>query len=575
MKPSLPQNDSLKIVRDKQLERAKTQYEFDYSYEDLANAKEVPFKDKSDPRYWAGIGGHSLAVSANKALWKKDDKIGELTARFKGLFEDATPEEFGGLQSELTKETVKDIDTTRPEDPQAYEEMFVKLRKPPVAEHWKRDDIFAWQAIAGYNPTMLTRLTAPWDHFRVTESHYAKAIGSHDSLEKAMAEGRLYTTDYKLFDGIPGGAVDGHQKYLTAPIALFSWQPARDGVKAMLQPVAIQCGQTPDIPIFTPADGISWRMARTAVQVAESQQGGLIVHFGLCHLVMESVTLSARRMLAKNHPLALLMEPHFEHTLIANEITKSSLVNPGGIIDRLQAPSLSDSLAVCRKGLSQFKLTESAPPKDFASRGVDSVDMLPEYPFRDDSLLVWEAMHAWVDGYVRLYYRSNEDIALDTELAAFVRELGSPDGGRLSEISAVETVDEVVDLIAQIIFRASAYHASINYPLYDFCFAPSGPTAGYGPGPTGTEADTEEALRHMLPPEDIAYESVAIYYPLQLKLNELGQYDKFADERVAPLLKTLQAQLHLADNEIRRRNETRPLPYLYYAPTEATQSIHV
>ncbi|MEZ4233602.1 MAG: lipoxygenase family protein [Polyangiaceae bacterium] len=575
MLPSLPQDDPKQSQRQKELERARDKYQFDYSYKNLANAKEVPLVDKADPRYWAGVGEKTLEVTANKALWKGEEKAQEITERFKRLFDGSDPDKFGKLRSELERATVGDIDGGRPEDPQDYEKMFVRLRTPPIAHAWRSDEMFAWQAVAGYNATMLTRLTERWSQLPVSDEQYSRATGGADSFDKALAEGRCYVSDYRLFDGVPGGVVDGLQKYLDAPIALYAWQPGVGGGRGKLMPIAIQLGQTPGSPIFTPTDGISWRMARTALMGAESNQGGLVVHFGLCHLALESVVLSARRQLAERHPVRQLLEPHFQYTLIANEITKTTLVNPGGIIDRLQSPPLDVSLEVCLKGLSEFRLSESAPPKDFRRRGVDDLEGLPEYPFRDDSMLVWPVMRDWVESYLRLYYRQDQDVSRDTEFAAFVREMGARDGGRLQGLSAVTSVAELVDLVAQIIFRASSYHASINYPLYDFCFAPSGPTSVYGPGPFGGEADTEAALREMYPPEDLAYESVAIYWPLTAKLNRLGEYPAFADPAVAPLLQTLQTRLADVDRRIRQADASRPLSYLYYAPSEATQSIHV
>ncbi|MGE3671810.1 MAG: lipoxygenase family protein [Polyangiaceae bacterium] len=575
MLPSLPQDDPHPAKRTKELEHARDKYQFDYSYKNLANAKEVPLVDKSDPRYWAGVGEKTLQVKANKALWKGEEKAQEIAERFKKLFDGSEPDNFGKLRSQLEREVVGDIDGGRPEDPQDYEKMFVKLRTPPIAHNWRSDEMFAWQAIAGYNPTMLTRVNERPAQLGVTDELYSRATNGADSYEKAIAEGRCFTTDYRLFAGVPGGVVDGLQKYLVAPIALYAWQRAAGSGRGKLMPIAIQCGQTPDSPIFTPRDGISWQMARTALMGAESNQGGLIVHFGLCHLALESVVLSARRQLAEQHPVRVLLEPHFQYTLISNEITKTTLVNPGGIIDRLQSPPLDDSLEVCLKGLSEFRLSESAPPKDFARRGVDDLQGLPEYPFRDDSLQVWPVMRDWVDSYLRLYYKQDTDVLGDAEMAGFVREMGAQDGGRLQGLKALTGVDDLVDLVAQIIFRASSYHASINYPLYDFCFAASGPTSVYGPGPYGNDSDTQDALRQMLPPEDLAYESVAIYWPLTAKLNRLGQYAPFADPAVAPLLQTLQSRLNDVDAHIRQADASRPLSYLYYAPSEATQSIHV
>ena len=316
-------------------------------------------------------------------------------------------------------------------------------------------------------------------------------------------------------------------------------------------------------------------MARVAVRVADSQVQGLIQHFGLCHLVMEAVTLSMKRRLAPQHPLRVLLVPHVENTLIANEICRVSLTNPGGIVDRLQAPTLPESMKLCTDAVRGFNLMTSAPREDHAARGVDDREALPVYPHRDDQERVWDALAPFIDAYVRLYYRSAADVTDDEELQAFVAELTAEEGGRLADFGAIDTVDRLVALFTRIVFRASAFHATINYSLYDFTYAPNGPTSAFGPGPVGV-GDSELGLRQMLPPWNIAYEVIDIYWPLQLRLNQLGVYDgAFSDDRVAPLVSALQTRLSKVDEVISECNTHRLMPYVFSQPHLITASIHV
>jgi len=66
-------------------------------------------------------------------------------------------------------------------------------------------------------------------------------------------------------------------------------------------------------------------------------------------------------------------------------------------------------------------------PKTFALRGVDNVDQLPDYPYRDDALLIWEAIHQWVADYLALYYdggnAGDNAVLRDGELQSWLADL--------------------------------------------------------------------------------------------------------------------------------------------------------
>lgn len=577
--PTLPQHDKLARKRAHELEQAREEYVYDRSYEDILYCKEVPTRDKSDLKYWVGLGKMILQVKLNETLTDTGKmRAEELHTELESKLTKHAGAGWHRLHAVLDELVPAADDAFEVSSFADYDRAYRTLREPLAKGRWEADDFFAWQAIAGCNPTVIERMRAVPDKFPITNAHFQAALGDHDTLDAAIAEGRIYIADYWCLDGLTGGMTDDHQKYVWAPIAAYCWQPARGERPSRFAAVAIQCGQRPgpDTPILTPADGTAWLMARTTVAVADSQDQGLGRHFGCCHLVMQAVAMASKRQLAARHPLRVLLDPHVENTLIANDICRTSLTNPNGIVDRLQAMELPVSLRFCNDAIARFRLLESDPVRDCAARGVDDVEALPVYPHRDDQLLVWEAVFAWVDAYVRAYYGADQDVLDDHELEAFVGELMADGKGRLRGLIVPKSVRELVDLIARVVFRGSAYHASINYSLYDYTYAPNGPTSGFGPGPTGTPADTASARLAMHPPYDIANEVISIYYNLQLRLNELGKYGaSLEDPRVRQPLDTFNRTLAQIEDIIRQRNEQRLVPYVFSMPSNITASIHV
>ena len=441
-------------------------------------------------------------------------------------------------------------------------------------EKWEDDQFFAWIALGGSNPNLIERLHATGlKKLDVDDAAYQKVVGGNDTIKKALTQGRLFVADYGILAGRSAGEVDGYSKVVAAPTALY----AAVGEQWFI--VGIQTGQDPKTSRFVqPGDGVSWKMAKVALLAADSQLTGLVAHFGLCHCVMEAVVLSTRRNLAEAHPLYLLLDAHTENTLIVNEITRSSLTPPDGSIDRMMAQELQGSLDMTAQAVRDFRIMDSAPPQDFERRGVDDLQALPSYPYRDDQLLLWDAIESWVNDYIGIYYENDTDVVLDEELQAFVVELGHENLGGLAGIGKVETVERLSALISRIVYRGTAFHAAINYALYDFGFAPLQPQAHFHEGPSEDGSrDTELEFRKMLPPLDIAYEVVEAFYPLSVRINTLGDYGRwyFKDDRVDAPLDAFQACLKEIETEIQQRNQDRVFEYPYGLPSQVSNSIHV
>lgn len=258
-----------------------------------------------------------------------------------------------------------------------YNGLFHVIGLPPISKDFHLDSTFAELRLAGPNPVLIHRIAQPDDRFPVTDAHFKVALPD-DTLAAAGAEGRLFLVDYDVLDGIENGVTPGGmQKYLYAPLALF----AVSKTTKALTPVAIQCRQKPaaDNPIFTPDDGYNWRIAKTIVEIADGNYHEAITHLGRTHLTVEPFVVAAHRQLARNHPLSVLLQPHFDGTLAINHLARLKLISPDGVVDRLLGGKISATLGLTAWAVQNHPFRELMPPDTFRRRGVDDTGVLPSY----------------------------------------------------------------------------------------------------------------------------------------------------------------------------------------------------
>jgi arachidonate 15-lipoxygenase len=459
-----------------------------------------------------------------------------------------------------------------------YAELFRAIGLPPIARDFQDDYAFADMRVAGPNPVMLERLTAPDDRFPITDALFQIAAPG-DSLAAARAEARLYMADYAMLDGAEVGAFPNGQKYMAAPIALF----VVDKKTRLLKPVAIQCQQKPGPgnPIFTPNDGWNWLIAKTFVEIADGNVHEALTHLGRTHLTMDPFVVASFRQLAPSHPLSHLLQPHFEGTLSINKAAWGHLIADKGAVEKLFSASIASARGLAVKGVQTLEVMNALLPRTFKARGVDDADALPNYPYRDDALLYWNAIKDWVKAYVDLYYTSAADVQQDTELQAWAREIASHEGGRVAGLpndGSIQNVQELTDVLTFVIYTCSVQHAAVNFPQYDIMsYAPKMPLASYRPAPCSKDPATEADFLAMLPPLDMAELQLELGYMLgSIYYTELGKYDdsRFG-KRVAPALQKFRQAVASAGTTIIKRNQQRPRPYTTLRPEGIPQSINI
>lgn len=494
------------------------------------------------------------------------------------------------LKSHLSNECVCD----RPTSIEDFNQQFTKIPLPECAQYFQEDEFFAYLRVAGPNPVMLQQVRhlsgdVIRPNFPVTNKHYQAVMGESDSLETAAAEGRVYIADYAILAGAINGTCPDEQKYISAPIALFA-VPAADAPSRNLQPIAIQCSQSPgpESPMLTPPttqeeteQQHAWNMAKTCVQVADSNYHEAVTHLARTHLFISPFVMATHRQLLPSHPVSILLRPHFEGTLSINNGAQSMLMAPEGGVDTVLAATIDCARVLSVTGLQSYSFNQAMLPIQLQQHGLDNPDTLPINPYRDDALLVWQAIETWVTDYLSLYYPTDASVQNDAALQAWAQELQAVDGGRVrdfGEDGQLRTQAYLMQAITLIIFTASAQHAAVNFPQGDIMvYTPGMPLAGYQPAPKSTAMSHTDYLAQ-LPPLHQALGQLELTYLLgQIYHTQLGQYDQawFTDERVQAPLHRFQARLLDIEATIEERNQHRPYPYRYLQPSKIPQSINI
>lgn len=641
--PSLPQNDTpaQKIARAAQLAASRLTYVWDDAVQTLPGvplAKSVPLDNLPTLQWWGLLIGISLKIVRNalevklggvdrgeldsprakyEALQAECDAIEVSTAALVAPAAAPVPqhESFLGhlvhdleavvaraeydariaalkahkarLEELMKVDDAQGLGSNLPASLDAYRALFDTLPLPGIAWNFEDDGEFAALRVQGPNAMLIAAVGESLPaNFPLTDAQYA-AVVNGDTLPAALAEGRLFMLDYAVLGALEAGSWGGLAKYAFQPLALFAVPPGG----SCLVPVAIQCGQHPEEwPIFTPSPAAGalwgWEMAKLVVQIADGNYHELVAHLARTHLVIEGVAMATHRHLANVHPIWALLVPHFEGTLFINEAAATSLIASNGPIDHIFAGTIQSTQELAVAARLDFDFTAKMLPHDLAARGVGPGSALTDFPYRDDGLLVWEAIHDWVKGYVGLYYASDADVTGDTELAAWAACVSQE--AKIKGFGPINSVKALVDACTMIIFTASAQHAAVNFPQKDImAFAPAVTGAGWQSAPPAQGGQDKAAWLAMMPPMALALEQLNVLELLgSLHYRPLGDYRStnepyapwFADPAVTgpegPLAQ-FQARLASIDTQIAARNANRLRPYPYLQPSLIPTSINI
>lgn len=392
------------------------------------------------------------------------------------------------------------------------------------------------------------------------------------TLEAVIETKKLYIVDLTYLKNIE---CTGGRK-LPGPLALFYSNNA-----GYLVPIAIQLMPEPsdDNPVFLPSDPqYTWLAAKMWFNLADCSHHQSTTHLGHTHLLLESVAVCTHRNLSPSHPLFKTLAPHFLYLLAINTLAVKKLVSPDGWVDETMHIGRLGMFGVVKKNWADWDLkTHGNLLQDLKRRGVDDETALPNYHYRDDAKLLWNAIHKYSTSIVNSFYDSPEKVMGDTEVQAWAKELA--DAGISGVASPVNTREDLAEMLAVFIFIGSAQHAAANFGQYDeYAFPPNYPAMLTGERPTTKEPLTEGYVVESLPTKQTTLSIMVVTKLLSERgTNALTDFEvQYAyDPHTLKALDQFKADLKEISAEIEARNARRVRKYTYLHPAEVPNAISI
>ncbi|XP_071833002.1 polyunsaturated fatty acid 5-lipoxygenase-like [Apostichopus japonicus] len=476
--------------------------------------------------------------------------------------------------------TVKNVTTGRWKQPEDILPVYNDVLTKPIGfSHWRNDFAFGRQRLVHCNPIWIRRCDEIPEKLAVTDE-MIKPFMEGLSISEAIGSKRLFIIDYSFLKDLEctGGRI------IPSPIALFFVTSS----KALL-PIAIQLFAEPSEtnPVFLPNDHhVTWQLVKMWFNNADASVHQACTHLGFTHLVMEAIGVITHRSLSPSHPIFRLLAPHFLYLMAINSRALEVLVSEGGWVDTCMSIGRTGMFNILKRVLPNWRLdVQGTLPNDLKNRGVEDPEVLPNYHYRDDALLLYDVICKYATTVVKGTYDTPEKLANDYELQEWARCLSdSPekDGAGLNGVPGngkFSTVDELIGTVTPIIFLGSVGHAAANFSQYDdYGFPGNYPAIMFGDPPTDKSPRTEKDIIDTLATKKMSLDTLLITRLLSEKAtNPLGdfevqyQYDRVGTKAISELIKDLEKVGEIID----KRNEKRAYPYAYLHPNAIPNAISI
>ncbi|XP_028399186.1 arachidonate 5-lipoxygenase-like isoform X2 [Dendronephthya gigantea] len=470
-----------------------------------------------------------------------------------------------------------------------------------------------WKGVGLSLSELKERLTPKFDWDYAVSS----VVRRKTTLDEMVKQNVVYAVHFPYLDEITNvpDITNKHKKRklkkATSPIALFVSVKTSEGKPYELKPVAIQVDNFHDSPVYTPADGRRWLLAKQLYQIADFAYVEMIEHLLKTHMVLQPICVTAKRTISVFHPLNELLKWHCRGLISTNVNGFPKLILPGNYMHLLFSMGHRGSIELLNKGfldlswedidfwksikvailtilLVIFKgrddLRTISNVVIFQKRGVDDTEKLPYFPYRDDGYLIWQQIQNYVEEYVSLYYNEDEDVSSDSELENFTNELSVDGIGQFGGVgmlrgfpSRIHTKTDLIQTLSRILWLP-IQHNAVNYPIaYYGAFVPNMPTKLYD----DPRAKTDEYSFYTLPDRGVATIQAVVSTSLgSLRFDNLLDYgaqmlDREAGELVEKHHKILMTKVKAI---IEKRNDKRfndgHLTYPYLKPGWIPNSIH-
>ena len=133
----------------------------------------------------------------------------------------------------------------------------------------------------------------------------------------------------------------------------------------------------------------------------------MITHLLRCHLMMEPTAVSSWRNLPSVHPVWKLLYPHTKGIMAINTLGRNKLIPAGGVADQVLSIGGGGHVSLMQKHYRSVTFDSYDLIKDLTDRGVMDLE---KFNYKNDAVLLWKAIHHFVQEIIHLYYKNNKDV---------------------------------------------------------------------------------------------------------------------------------------------------------------------
>jgi arachidonate 15-lipoxygenase len=194
----------------------------------------------------------------------------------------------------------------------------------------------------------------------------------------------------------------------------------------------------------------------------------MIRHFNWLHLTsgapLEAIT---RNRLRGTHCVRRLLWPHVFGTHASNDLVTEVQMGRGGDFESIFSLTHRGMCELFEATTCDFDLALINPATDIVRRGVTDPEL--DAPAQENRLALYEVILSHTTRYLGLYYGSDDDVANDQALGAWVTDVDSslPNGVR-GICGDVIDLSGVAALTATIIYLATVEHEITGSGLWDY-----------------------------------------------------------------------------------------------------------
>ncbi len=283
-----------------------------------------------------------------------------------------------------------------------------------------------------------------------------------NTLDASSAAGRLYVIDMNRFEAFEPEIVNGATRFTPATVTLLT----QDARTKALTPVAILVSgyQGRGRQLFTRAtatDG-AWLYALQAAKTSITVFGVWLGHVYHWHLVTAAMQMTMLNTFPADHLIYQLLAPQSKYAIpFANVLLLfwSQIAPPTSISNALQFLKLANDYGAER---SYF---DDDPKTILASFGLVEADFTvtkpwDQYPIVQRLLAVWDLAEAYVTTFVQESYKTDQSVANDPLLQAWIKASSAPDEGNIRGLPTMNSQTAVARVLTSLIYRITVHGIS-------------------------------------------------------------------------------------------------------------------